>query len=85
MIDLDKLTPAALLDYYTYENGESELFDLVPLLPLATGSRSEALKILEKIRKGAKLVAYYPAEGGEQPKGELLGTIYDGALYLING
>ena len=82
-MDPKQMIPEDLFIYYSNTDGDSELFELVPMLPLAVGGIGKTYKILEKIQKGAKLVAFYPGEGEKEPQGEFLGPVYDGSLYLV--
>lgn len=73
-----------LLSLFANSDASDENKSLVSLLLQAlAGDRGKANKILaDCIQSGKDLIAYYPAIDHKKPKGTLLGTIYDGALYL---
>lgn len=83
-MNFDKWESEEIFKYYTTQQGKSELFELVPLLPeVMGGDKKKVNSVMIEIKKGRILKAYYPAIDKEAPKGRYLGEICDGALYLI--
>nr|WP_319510168.1 hypothetical protein [uncultured Draconibacterium sp.] len=82
--EIKNMTPEEILDHFVNGKGEGDLYELVPLLPIAAGSKRKARRILKRIRdKGKTLQAYYPEFDNVVPEGKYIGEIEDGALYLV--
>lgn len=57
---------------------------LVNLLLYAAPTQQKAIDILyDCLLNGKNLVAYYPRNNSKEPKGELIGSIMDGSLWLV--
>lgn len=79
------LPNAALVEGFLASCTNSEDAYLVKLLTIAEQNSESAAKILRRcLTSGRSLVAYYPGLGGAAPaKATLVGSIPDGALYLV--
>jgi len=80
------MTGKQIFEFYTASSGNSELYELVPLLPIAlSADMPEVYNTLERMNKERKkLTAVYPGLGQKAPTGaEEVGSIPDGVLYLI--
>lgn len=85
-VDFKKMTGKELYEFYITTEGKGYMFEYCELLFYSTiFSLEKTYKILEEIhRNNKKLVAYYPGIDKIQPEGELIGSIIDGCLYLVD-
>lgn len=73
-----------LLEHFLTTRGKGELYELVPLLIIAAGTKEKVNSVLQLIRdEGKTLNAYYPEFDKGVPVGEYIGEIDDGALYFV--
>lgn len=82
---LTALPNEALVEGFLYNSDEDEEVSLVRLLSIVEPSPKKAGAILrECLTKGRSLVAVYPGNNETPPaKATYLGSIADGALYLV--
>lgn len=82
---LTALPNEALVEGFLYNSDEDEEVSLVRLLSIVEPSPKKAGEILrECLTKGRSLVAVYPGKNEAPPaKATYLGSIADGALYLV--
>lgn len=74
-----------LLELFLNSDASDEEKSLVNLLSYAAPTQQKAIEILnECLLDGKELVAYYPKSDRKEPKGELIGDILDGSLWLVN-
>lgn len=85
LLPVTKLPNSALIEGFLSCCTNSEDIALVHLLSIAEHNSESAAKILRRcLTSGRSLVAYYPGLGGVEPKkATLIGSIPDGALYLV--
>lgn len=85
LLPVTELPNAALVEGFLLCCTNSEDIALVKLLTYAEQNHESAAKILRRcLTSGRSLVAYYPGMGGAAPaKATLIGSIPDGALYLV--
>lgn len=79
------LSNNSLVNMFHDSDASDEEKELVQLLPMACAwDFDQADRILaDSFMNGTTLVAYYPSIDKEKPKGELIGSIMDGSLWLV--
>lgn len=85
-VPVTRVGNADLIEVYLSAATEEGDVSLVRLLLYVNGPGEKSARILRKcLEGGADLVAVYPGEKETAPAGaELLGSIPDGLLYLVN-
>lgn len=66
-------------------NNDFELFNLIMLLPTIFTNQKDVYKLLERMdNENLTLKAFYPEFNKKEQKGEFVGSIYDGFVWLVN-